>query len=130
MKIEVSNGEIADKISILIIKSRRIKDDHKLANIKKELNEIVPIFLPIYDNEIIRLFDELMAVNNELWYIEGRIRTKEEDQEFDSEFILLARSVYKTNDKRSQIKSEINSETNSELREEKSYSDYLINYTT
>jgi hypothetical protein len=125
MKIEVSNGEIADKISILIIKLERIKDDHKLANIKKELNEIVPTFLPIYDNKTLRMFDELMAINNELWDIEGRIRTKEKAQEFDSEFILLARSVYKTNDKRSQIKSEINSETNSELREEKSYSDYL-----
>ena len=126
MKIEVSSGDMADKVSILMIKLERIKDDDKLANIKKELDEIVPTFLPIYDNNIIDLFDELMAINKDLWDIENRIRMKEKVQEFDSEFILLARSVYKTNDKRSQIKRAINIETNSKLREEKSYSDYSI----
>jgi len=126
MKIEVSSGDMADKVSILMIKLERVKDDDKLANIKKELDEIVPTFLPIYDNNIIDLFDELMAINKDLWDIENRIRMKEKVQEFDSEFILLARSVYSNNDKRSQIKRAINIETNSDLREEKSYPDYSI----
>jgi hypothetical protein len=125
MKIEVSNGEIIDKLSILKIKLDNIKDEDKLKNIRKEhdiLNGVLPIIKqncsPI---EFEILFNQLIGINKKLWDIEDRIREKESLSEFDDEFIQIARSVYKFNDFRSKVKKEINILTKSNLIEEKSY---------
>lgn len=124
MEIEVSVGEIVDKLSILQIKTENITDNDKLKNITKEylyLHEIVFSKLNIsHDDQYVRLLE----VNRELWDIEDKIRDKERDKEFDSEFIELARSVYFTNDKRAEIKKEINLNYNSTFVEEKSYNPY------
>jgi hypothetical protein len=124
MKIEVSDGEIVDKLSILQIKKENITDVDKLSNINKEylyLHEIVFSKLNIsHDDDYIKLLE----VNRKLWVIEDRIRDKERDNQFDDEFIELARSVYHTNDIRSNIKKEINIKYGSSFVEEKSYKEY------
>lgn len=123
MKIEVSIGEIVDKLSILRIKKNNITDDAKLVNVDAEfiyLHEIVFANLNIdYDD-----FNKLLSINEQLWKIEDSIREKERNNEFDDEFILLARSVYITNDKRADIKKEINLKYGSNFIEEKSYAKY------
>jgi regulator of replication initiation timing len=125
MKIEVSNGEIVDKFSILEIKLNRIKDKSKLENISKEIKELEKyIKLILEENNTIKLYLELKNVNENLWDIEDSIRNKERLKNFDSEFIELARSVYFTNDKRADIKKQINNLTGSKLIEEKSYEKY------
>jgi len=125
MKIEVSNGEILDKLSILQIKSSKFNDIYKLSNVENERR----ILLPMYDliattSEIRQKFHDLININSKLWDIEDMIRIKEQRKEFDEEFIELARSVYKTNDVRASIKRDINLLSNSELIEEKSYEEY------
>jgi len=121
--IPASLGELVDKITILEIKQTHMTD-RQLKNIEKELKLLKLIIkkenLKI-DNELV---NQLKEVNNNLWQIEDRIRTKERKLEFDNEFILLARSVYKENDRRASIKKEINSKFNSEIIEEKSYKEY------
>jgi hypothetical protein len=120
MKIEVSVGEIVDKLSILQIKTGMIKDQKKLANVKKEydyLSNIVFDELKIEQSD----FFNLVVINSKLWEIEDRIRNKERDQEFDQDFIDLARSVYFTNDERAEIKKSINLKYGSYFVEEKSY---------
>ena len=120
----VSLGELIDKITILEIKQIHMTGI-KLKNIEKELKLLTNLLqdqnLEI-DNDLINLLKE---VNNHLWNIEDNIRMKEHNEEFDKEFIQLARSVYKENDKRASIKKEINQKYNSELVEEKSYKNYL-----
>lgn len=128
MKIEtpISAGELLDKISILKIKSFKIKDEKKLKNIKLELeylNYIAREKLSEYKN-FEKRSEELYQVNASLWNIEDQIRVAEKRKDFDSEFIFLARSVYITNDKRFDIKNKINEECGSELKEEKSYEKY------
>ena len=124
MEIEVSVGEIVDKLSILNIKKDNINEEVKLNNINKEflyLHEIVFSKLNInYDEYYVRLLD----INKSLWVIEDKLRDKERNKEFDDEFIQLARSVYFTNDKRAEIKREINEIYNSTFVEEKSYKPY------
>ena len=124
MKIEVSDGEIVDKLSILQIKKENINDVDKLSNINKEylyLHEIVFSKLNIsHDDDYLKLLE----INRKLWVIEDKIRDKERNKEFDDEFIELARSVYYTNDIRSKIKKEINIKYDSPLVEEKSYKKY------
>jgi hypothetical protein len=123
MKIEVSVGEIVDKLSILQIKTGMIKDQKKLANVKKEydyLSNIVFDELKIEQSD----FFNLVVINSKLWEIEDRIRNKERDQEFDQDFIDLARSVYFTNDERAEIKKSINLKYGSYFVEEKSYEKY------
>jgi hypothetical protein len=123
MEIEVSIGEIVDKLSILHIKKLNIKDESKMINIEKEyqyLNDIVFNRLNIKSDD----FDRLVEINTKLWEIEDDIRDKERSKEFDSIFIELARNVYFTNDKRAEIKKEINIKYGSLFIEEKSYSDY------
>ena len=123
MKIEVSIGEIVDKLSILQIKTQFIKDEVKLENIKKEfhyLYEIVFTELKTNHDDYLRLFE----INKTLWVIEDKLRDKERDKQFDSEFIELARSVYITNDVRAEIKKDINLKYGSLFVEEKSYSNY------
>lgn len=124
MRIEVSHGEIVDKLSILNIKKDNIINEVKLVNINKEylyLHEIVFSDLNIsYDDDYLRLLE----VNKKLWDIEDKIRDKERNKEFDEEFIELARSVYHTNDIRANIKKEINIKYGSQFVEEKSYNKY------
>ena len=123
MKIEVSNGEIVDKLTIIQIKLERIKDKAKLVNLQKEYDELIGI-----SNSIISIKDPLYTalynVNCELWDIEDHIRDLEREKNFGSDFIETARAVYFRNDKRSEIKREINIRTSSGLIEEKSYEKY------
>jgi hypothetical protein len=124
MKIEVSHGEIVDKLTILQIKKENITDNEKLVNINKEylyLHEIVFSELNISHDED---YLKLLEVNKKLWGIEDKIRDKERDKQFDEEFIELARSVYYTNDVRAKIKKEINLKYGSGFVEEKSYNKY------
>ncbi len=119
----VSFGELIDKITILEIKKVHMTGI-KLKNVDKEL-KLLKYILQNQNLEIdIDLIKNLKEVNNSLWNIEDRIRVKESNQKFDKEFIQLARSVYKENDRRASIKKEINQKYNSELIEEKSYNDY------
>ena len=119
----LSLGELIDKITILEIKKVKMTGT-KLKNVTKEL-ELLTSILKNKNLEInLDLVNHLKEVNNSLWEIEDRIRIKESDQEFDRDFIQLARSVYKENDKRADIKKEINMKYNSELIEEKSYETY------
>lgn len=123
MKIEVSIGEIIDKLSILQIKTSFIKDDEKLNNVKKEYDYLYNI---VFNEMKIKQsdFSNMVDINQVLWKIEDDIRDKERDKIFDIEFIELARSVYTTNDKRAEIKKEINLKYGSLFVEEKSYSNY------
>jgi hypothetical protein len=122
-QILISDGEILDRFSILAIKQIKIFDKIKLNNIKNEINHLRHIFLKILsiDPDVETLYNTLKDINEKLWIIEDSIRTKEKLQEFDSEFIDLARQVYITNDKRANIKKEINLKTKSYLVEEKSH---------
>ena len=121
----VSLGELIDKITILEIKQIHMTGI-KLKNVDKELKLLKKILQDKNLEIDIDLINNLKEVNNNLWGIEDNIRIKESNQKFDKEFIQLARSVYKENDKRASIKKEINQKYNSELVEEKSYNNYLI----
>jgi predicted nucleic acid-binding Zn-ribbon protein len=123
MKIEVSNGEIIDKLTILQIKLERIKDKSKLKNLKKEFDELVKTTSSIMDTSD-PLYKALYEVNCELWDIEDHIRDLERKKDFNEDFIKTARSVYFRNDKRAQLKRKINIRTSSGLIEEKSYEEY------
>jgi hypothetical protein len=124
-KILISNGEILDKFSILELKYNKILDPNKINNIKNELSYLKDVCYNIINSyNIANLYDELKQVNERLWNIEDNIRIKENKQEFDNEFIELARNVYKTNDQRAHIKKLINEISGSEIIEEKSYEKY------
>lgn len=127
MKVEVSNGELLDKLTILELKLSNITDKQKLINVNKEHSELNPLALRLfeeYGNDLKRLYLELTAINTELWKIEDDIRECERNKDFGDQFISLARSVYFTNDKRSDVKKAINVLTDSGFIEEKSYEDY------
>ena len=123
MKIEVSIGEIVDKLTILALKKKYINDQLKLENIQKEYSYLLDI---VFNELKISLtdYDELLHINQLLWEIEDDIRVKEKNTEFDDQFIELARLVYITNDKRADIKKQINEKYGSEFKEEKSYAKY------
>lgn len=123
MKIEVSNGEIIDKLTILQIKLERVKDEAKLKNLRKEYDELVRMTSSIMSTSD-PLYKALYDINCELWDIEDRIRDLERKKDFGEEFIATSRSVYIKNDKRADIKREINIRTSSDLMEEKSYEKY------
>jgi hypothetical protein len=125
MKIEISHGEIVDKLTILQIKNQNIIDPIKLNNIVKEYDYL----LSVVENDLgisteSPEYLELLSINNELWVIEDDIRDKERLKQFDDDFIKLARAVYHTNDVRAKIKKEINLKYGSLFVEEKSYSNY------
>jgi hypothetical protein len=126
IEVPVSYGELIDKITILEIKSVRIADAGKLANVRNELDLLNATWANAtasqtdIEDERARLYE----INTLLWDIEDHIRVKEKAQEFDAEFIELARAVYFRNDTRAQIKREINMKLGSQLVEEKSYEDY------
>jgi transcriptional regulator of nitric oxide reductase len=124
--VPVSPGEVLDKITILEIKSERISDPEKVANVRVELELLQKTWKEfIRDDEVIRdLHAQLKEINEALWEIEDDIRDKERAKEFDKRFIKLARAVYVTNDHRSQVKKDLNLHLGSEIIEEKSYQDY------
>jgi hypothetical protein len=123
MKIEVSNGEIVDKLTIVEIKSERIKDAKKLENLHKEFEVLNNAVAGIIEKKH-PLYLELLDINNQLWDIEDHIRDLERVKDFSDDFIQTARSVYYINDKRSDVKRRINELTGSNLTEEKSYEEY------
>ncbi|MBK6436045.1 MAG: hypothetical protein IPF83_09360 [Rhodanobacteraceae bacterium] len=124
--VPVSFGELLDKLAILEIKSERMRDPAKLANVRRELDELSATWSQSAEAkiDIADLLAALKAVNQRLWVIEDDIRIKESKQEFDAEFIRLARAVYVENDERARVKREINIRLGSALIEEKSYQDY------
>ena len=126
IQVPVSPGEVLDKITILEIKSERISDVGKLANVKRELELLQSSWRQsvVEDDTVRRIHDELKTINEALWEIEDDIRDKERAREFDQVFIDLARSVYVTNDQRANAKKELNIYLGSEIVEEKSYQDY------
>jgi hypothetical protein len=126
LKIEVSVGELLDKITILQIKSERIADEAKLANIRRELGVLSDAWeaSPLSRTDVSGEMAALKRVNEALWDIEDDIRRKEAQRQFDGAFIDLARSVYKQNDRRAAIKKELNLKLGSALVEEKSYEEY------
>jgi hypothetical protein len=126
VRVEIAPGELLDKITILEIKSERIEDPAKRANVAREL----AILMACRDRalpataELAALTEELKTVNQELWGIEDEIRACEARQDFGAGFIALARAVYRTNDRRARIKRRINGLLGSAIMEEKSYTDY------
>ena len=127
MKIEVSNGELLDKLSILELKTANIADTNKLINIKKEFDELLPLAEKLFKSngsELQNHYSELANINAQLWGIEDDIRECEKNKEFGSKFIKLARAVYITNDRRCEVKKIINILTKSGFVEEKSYEEY------
>jgi peptidoglycan hydrolase CwlO-like protein len=123
MKIEVSNGEIADKLSIVEIKLKHIKDAEKLKNLQTEYEVLNKAVAKIIAKNH-EYYQELLKINQELWNIEDTIRDLERAKDFGEKFIKTARAVYFTNDKRSEVKRKINELTGSLLVEEKSYQKY------
>jgi len=123
MKIEVSNGEIVDKLTIIEIKLKHIKDESKLKNLRNEYAVLDKAVSEIIKKDH-ELYMALLDINQELWNIEDDIRDMERDKNFGDDFVKTARAVYFTNDKRSDIKREINKLTGSNLVEEKSYQKY------
>ena len=121
--VPVSPGEVLDKITILEIKSERMGDPEKVANVCVELALLQETWKEFIrdDEEISDLRAQLKEINEALWEIEDDIREKERAGEFDKRFIELARSVYVTNDRRSMVKKELNLHLGSEIVEEKSY---------
>ena len=124
MKIEISIGELVDKVSILDIKLEKIKDAEKLKNIQKEHVLLCVTMENCGIETDSDEYNKLKEINTRLWEIEDNIRIKEANQEFDAEFIKLARSVYFENDDRAEVKREINLKFGSKLVEEKEYVDY------
>jgi hypothetical protein len=121
MLIEVSIGELIDKITILSIKQRKIKNRDKLGNIQKEYDLLKSSLDQAGIAVDSKYYEDLETVNLKLWDIEDKIREKEANKEFDEEFIQLARSVYINNDHRAAIKRNLNLNYGSDLVEEKEY---------
>ena len=124
--IPISPGELLDKITILQIKSARIDDATKVANVNTELGMLEKVWSETVedDEEIQALTAELKSVNEALWEIEDDIRDEERNNRFGDRFIELARAVYVTNDERANAKKKVNLHLNSDIVEEKSYKDY------
>ena len=124
--VPVSPGEVLDKITILEIKSERMTDPEKVANVRVELRLLQDTWSQaIREDDVVRdLHAQLKEINEALWEIEDDIRDKERVKEFDQRFIELARSVYFTNDRRSEVKKKLNLHLGSQIIEEKSYQDY------
>ena len=124
--VQISFGELVDKITILEIKAARVTDATKLAHVRHELAVLLAVWTPLEQDaaEVGAVRDELKAVNERLWQIEDSIREKEAGQRFDAEFIALARAVYQTNDRRFALKSRINALLDSGVVEQKHYAQY------
>ena len=126
IKIPVSGGELVDKVTILEIKSERLPDAGKRANVRRELTELEAVLAPLLlaKPTLSDLKTTLRSINEVLWQIEDDIRDCERRQEFGPGFVELARAVYHTNDRRSAIKRQIDELVGSEIVEEKSYTLY------
>jgi hypothetical protein len=126
IKVPVSPGELLDKITILRIKSARMRDAGKLANVRIELEALERIWNAsrYAAVDVAGELSALLAVNERLWTIEDDIRDKERAQSFDADFVRLARAVYVENDERAAIKRRLNVKLGSSLIEEKSYAEY------
>ena len=124
--VPISPGELLDKITILQIKSERISDPAKVANVRTELDMLEKVWSEAVDadDEISALTRELKKINEALWEIEDDIRDEERNKRFGERFIELARAVYVTNDERANAKKKVNLHLNSTIVEEKSYQDY------
>jgi hypothetical protein len=124
--IEISPGELIDKITILEIKSERMTDAAKLINVRTELELLAKVrgAALAASPDLDALTGNLKHVNEELWEIEDAIRLKEKAQDFCAEFIALARSVYRKNDERAALKRRINNLLGAAIVEEKSYEEY------
>lgn len=124
MQIEVSIGEVVDKLTILSLKMLYMEDRQKLMNVNKErqylANKLEETPEILHDE----LYSELLGINRDLWVVEDQLRDLERKQQFDEEFIKLARSVYFLNDKRAAVKKDINLKYGSDFIEEKSYKPY------
>lgn len=124
MKVEVSLGELVDKVSILSIKLEKIKDPDKLANVRREYDILSHSMVSAGISENSEEFIRLIDINRQLWEIEDKIREHEAAGVFDDTFVQLARSVYFTNDRRFALKQAVNNRYGSELVEEKQYANY------
>ena len=124
MEIQIGIGELVDKYTILAIKSLKVNDVEKRANIVKEWHILSNKMIETEGLKLDALTSELLYINNELWTTEDALRECEKEQNFGDHFINLARSVYKLNDKRADIKKKINIKYNSDVIEEKSYTEY------
>ena len=127
INVEVSCGELIDKLTILSIKKEKIKDENKLKNVVHEYNKLqkkADILRQINESKFDAFYSELKKINSELWEIEDEIRVHEKNNVFNDHFIELARSVYITNDQRFDTKNKINSFFSSGVVEEKNYEKY------
>jgi hypothetical protein len=126
ISVPVSPGELIDKLTILEIKSERMSDAKKIANVKLELQLLSDTWSKsdFAKIDISTEWSELKRINGELWDIEDKIRDEERHQRFGDEFIRLARAVYFINDDRAAVKRKINDKLGSKIVEEKSYADY------
>ena len=124
--VEVSVGELLDKISILEIKKEKIKDSEKIKFINDEYNVLKDQFNMNVksDEKIDKLFKSLKEINSKLWVIEDDKRLCEKNSDFGEEFIKLSRDVHFLNDERAKIKLEINNHTGSKIKEIKEYTSY------
>jgi len=123
--VPVSIGELLDKITILNIKRVMVSDLEKVANVKRELIELMDMGSTFLSQpKVEELYDRLMVVNKNLWDVEDQLRKMELEKKFDEDFILKARSVYQLNDRRYQIKNEINILLGSDILDVKQYVDY------
>ena len=122
MKIEVANGEIVDKLTILKIKLKNSNNPEKTEQILRELEYLQPIVQSLDVPQ--EMIDELHVVNQKIWDTEDSIRLCEKNKQFDETFIQLARDVYFNNDKRFEVKTKINQKTNSYINEQKILPNY------
>ncbi len=125
--VPVSPGEMLDKITILEIKSERIDDPQKVANVRHELDLLIKVWdtAVVNDATVAALKARMKSINEDLWEIEDDIRDQEKAKNFGERFVELARAVYVTNDQRAEAKKELNLYLGSDIVEEKSYQDYL-----
>jgi hypothetical protein len=126
IRVPISPGELIDKITILQIKSERITDPLKVANVRNELALLEATWResPFSTSDVDVEWASLRRINEKLWDVEDLLREKERVRTFDQEFIDLARAVYFTNDERAAVKREINTKLGSKIVEEKSYAKY------
>lgn len=126
IRVPISPGELIDKITILQIKSERITDPIKVANVRNELALLEATWResPFSTTDVDAEWASLRRINEKLWDVEDLLRDKERNRTFDQEFIDLARAVYFTNDERAAVKREINTKLGSKIVEEKSYAKY------
>jgi hypothetical protein len=124
--VEIAPGELLDKVTILELKLERLSDPGKAANVRIEYEALLPMTQSLLEGrpDLAELFAALKDVNGEIWDIEDRVRDCERAKDFGETFVEIARSVYKTNDRRAATKRLINEKLNSRIVEEKSYAAY------